>query len=93
MSNEFPSGSGKKTYDSCIFIKEEGMEYGISKSFEEMLKNLAFYAIIKELIEFGICRYRANFSNRYQDTDFVLYQKYTYEDACRLLNWEHNEVH
>lgn len=22
----------------------------------------------------------------------VLYQKYTYEDACRLLNWERNEV-
>ena len=26
------------------------------------------------------------------DTDFVLYQKYTYEDVCRLLNWENNEV-
>ena len=22
----------------------------------------------------------------------VLYQKYTYEDVCRLLNWENNEV-
>ena len=22
----------------------------------------------------------------------VLYQKYTYEDVCRLLNWEQNEV-
>ena len=29
---------------------------------------------------------------RYQDTDLVLYQKYTYEDVCRLLNWERNEV-
>lgn len=92
MSNEFPSGSGKKTYDSCIFIKEEESEYGISSSFNEMLKNPDFYNIIKELIEFGIHRYRMNFSSRYQDTDFVLYQKYTYEDACRLLNWEHNEV-
>ncbi len=60
--------------------------------FEEMLKNPDFSVIIKELIEFGIHRYKTNFSNRYQDTDFVLYQKYTYEDACRLLNWEHNEV-
>lgn len=25
-------------------------------------------------------------------TNLVLYQKYTYEDACRLLNWERNEV-
>jgi len=92
MSNEFTSGSGKRTYNSCIFIKEEGTEYGISGSFNEMLKNPDFYIIVKELIEFGIYRYKTNFSNRYQDTDFVLYQKYTYEDACRLLNWEHNEV-
>jgi len=26
------------------------------------------------------------------DTSFQLYQKYTYEDACRLLEWEKNEV-
>ena len=32
------------------------------------------------------------YKEHYQDTDFVLYQKYTYEDACRLLNWESNEV-
>ncbi len=92
MTNEFPSGSGKKTYESCVFIEQEGNEYGISKSFSEMLKNQEFYAIVKELVDFGITRYRTNFSKRYQDTDFVLYQKYTYEDACRLLNWENNEV-
>ena len=28
----------------------------------------------------------------YCSTDLVLYQKYTYEDVCRLLNWERNEV-
>lgn len=28
----------------------------------------------------------------YDMTDFVLYQKYTYEDVCRLLNWEQNEI-
>ena len=33
-----------------------------------------------------------HFKNTYKDTNFVLYQKYTYEDACRLLNWQHNEV-
>jgi len=92
MTNEFPSGSGKKTYDSCIFIEEEGEEYGISWDFAKMLENEEFYEIIKELVEFGIDRYRANFSRRYQDTNFVLYQKYTYEDVCRLLNWENNEV-
>lgn len=92
MTNEFPSGTGKKTYDSCVFIEEEGGDYKISRKFGEMLNNPEFNAIVKELVEFGISRYDANFSKRYQDTNFVLYQKYTYEDACKLLNWENNEV-
>lgn len=92
MTNEFPSGSGKKTYNSCVFIEKEGDEYGISMDFYEMLNNQEFYTIIKELVEFGISRYKTYYSDRYQDTDFVLYQKYTYEDVCRLLNWENNEV-
>ena len=57
-----------------------------------MLQNEDFYNILEELIDFCISRYKENFSTRYQDTDLVLYQKYTYEDACRLLNWERNEV-
>lgn len=64
----------------------------MSQSFGEMLQNEDFYNILEELIDFGISRYKENFSMRYQDTDLVLYQKYTYEDACRLLNWERNEV-
>ena len=92
MTNEFPSGSGKKTYETCVFIQKEGEEYGISRNFARMLGNSEFYQILQELIDFGISRYRQNFSLRYQDTEFVLYQKYTYEDVCRLLNWENNEV-
>lgn len=93
MTNEFPSGSGKKTYEKCVFIEQgEDSQYNVSKSFSQMLKNPDFFNIVKELVIFGIERYKENYSNRYQDTDFVLYQKYTYEDACRLLGWEHNEV-
>ena len=57
-----------------------------------MLQNPEFYGILKELIDFGIARYRRGYSSRYRDTNLVLYQKYTYEDACRLLDWENNEV-
>lgn len=57
-----------------------------------MLENPDFCCILKELTEFGISRYRRDYSQNYKDTAFVLYQKYTYEDVCRLLNWEHNEV-
>lgn len=64
----------------------------MSETFEEMLRNKEFCNILEELVDFGISRYKENFSMHYQDTNLVLYQKYTYEDACRLLNWERNEV-
>ena len=92
MTNEFPTSAAKKTYSQCVFLEKDGEDYRVSKSFGEMLQNEDFYNILEELIDFGISRYKENFSTRYQDTDLVLYQKYTYEDACRLLNWERNEV-
>lgn len=94
MTNEFPSGSSKKTYADCVFLEKEDVvdDYCISSSFSRMLENPKFYEILKELIEFGIERYKENYSKSYKNTDFVLYQKYTYEDVCRLLNWENNEV-
>lgn len=95
MTNVFPAGSSKKTYEKCVFIEKESDtsdEYQITKSFKQMLLNPEFYDILKELVEFGISRYRRDYSNTYKDTNFVLYQKYTYEDVCRLLNWENNEV-
>lgn len=92
MTNEFPSGVAKKTYTQCIFIEKEGEDYRISQSFKMMLQNPDFYQVLKEVVEFGIARYQKNYSKHYQDTELVLYEKYTYEDVCRLLNWKKNEV-
>lgn len=92
MTNEFPAGSGKKTYSQCVFIEDDGTDYKPTKTFMQMLLNDKFYEMLQELVEFGIRRYKRNYKNTYKQTDLVLYQKYTYEDVCRLLNWEQNEV-
>lgn len=94
LTNNFASGTGKNTYKECIFIEKDNLnnDYKITESFKNCLENYEFYSIIKELVEFGIERYKINYSNRYKDTQFVLYQKYTYEDVCRLLNWRTSEV-
>ena len=92
MTNEFPAGSGKKTYAQCVFIEKDDSDYKPAKSFAEMLANNDFYNILKALVDFGISRYKRDYSKTYGQTDLVLYQKYTYEDVCRLLNWEQNEV-
>lgn len=104
FTNEFQKGTGaEKTYAKCVFIEKdskepqnaisvltEGNEYRASNDFSAMLEDTEFYNILKELIEFGISRYKHNYSKGYRDTDLVLYQKYTYEDVCRLLGWEKN---
>lgn len=93
MTNEFPAGTGKNTYADCVFLeKEMDGAYTTSSEFRKMLLNKDFYDIVRELIDFGISRYEQNYSHRYKETSFVLYQKYTYEDVCRLLEWENNEV-
>lgn len=94
MTNEFPAGSNKGTYVECIFIEKnpEDGDFHASNSFAKMLENSDFHEILQELVAFGISRYERDYSNTYKNTDFVLYQKYTYEDVCRLLNWERNEV-
>lgn len=92
LTNEFPTGSAKKTYSKCIFIERQGNYYTISSEFKSCIENNFFKDMVMELIDFGLSRYNKNYSNRYMNTNFQLYQKYTYEDVCRLLEWEKGEV-
>ena len=47
---------------------------------------------VLDLIELGLYKNQKYFGNRYLDTTLQLYSKYTYDDVCRLLNWEKSEV-
>ncbi|MFT8351026.1 DUF3427 domain-containing protein [Clostridium saccharoperbutylacetonicum] len=91
LTNEFPNENSKGTYETCIFLEKYNSDYKISNIFSENLHCQDFKAIVLELIEFGIDRYKKFYSNRYMDTNFKLYQKYTYEDVCRLLEWDKNQ--
>ncbi len=92
LTNEFATGTGKKTYEECIFIQPDGDDYSISESFAKLLENEAFKKQVDEVIKFGLYRNSQEYSQRYENTSFQLYSKYTYEDVCRLLEWEKGEV-
>lgn len=93
LTNNFATGGSKGTYADCIFLEQDGPEeYRVSANFAEMLENPDFAAMLEELLTFARSRYETVYADRYQDTDLVLYQKYTYEDVCRLLNWEKSLV-
>ena len=66
--------------------------FKLSISFEEALKNEAFHDAVIELLEFGINRYKRDYSKPYTGTQFNLYKKYTYSEVCWLLGWKKEEV-
>ncbi len=88
LTGQFARGTGRKTYASCRFLQEEDGRWQIDPAFAEDLQNKAFHAQMQEVVRFGLNRWHRVYQKRYRDTDLVLYQKYTYEDVCRLLNWE-----
>ncbi|WP_270460911.1 DEAD/DEAH box helicase [Faecalitalea cylindroides] len=92
LTNEFATGTGKKTYEECVFIQLDGDDCCISESFAKLLENEAFKKQVDEVIKFGLYRNSQEYSQRYENTSFQLYSKYTYEDVCRLLEWEKGEV-
>lgn len=91
LTNQFPKEAEREKYSDCVLIEKlENGDYRLSDSFNQDLQNPVFREMIQELIDFGIDRYEENYAQPYKDTNFRLYQKYTYEDVCRLLNWERN---
>lgn len=91
LTNNFAKEEERKKFKDCVFIEQyrDGV-YRISSNFRRLLKNKTFSEMISELIDFGIENYNEYYSSRYKNTNFQLYQKYTYEDVCRLLNWKRN---
>lgn len=91
LTNEFPKEGDRKKYKDCVLIQKTSDGYQIDETFKRLIAaNPEFLKIIDELIEYGIDNYMENYSDLYKDTNFQLYQKYTYEDVCRLLNWQKN---
>lgn len=87
LTNLFTISNEQAKFSNCIFIKESDNDYIISDIFKSVLQDEKFYFQINEILDFALERYQKYYQNRYKDTNLVLYQKYTYEEVCYLLNW------
>ncbi|TQQ85232.1 DUF3427 domain-containing protein [Peptacetobacter hominis] len=93
LSNEFAVNSTEKRKNAnCKFIDECEGKYIVNPKFKKALSDKNLEYEILEVVEYGIRKYKAAYSNKYKDTEFNLYKKYTYEDVCKLLNWSTNVV-
>lgn len=90
LSNTFCKEQEREKYKYCKFIEKSDGNFHSSGNFQESLKDKEFRKMVNELVEFGIHRYKMKYSEQYKNTNFQLYEKYTYEDVCRLLNWDKN---
>ena len=89
LTQNFATGSSKDTFKDVKIIDEQ---WNISNTFSQLLLNEEFKRQVIEVIDYAIDVYKSKYMNRYKDTDLCLYEKYTYEDVCRLLNWDKSLV-
>ena len=83
LNQNFQTGTGAKTYE----------QYKFDQHFIDLIySNPEFKEMVEELIAYSKRMYIKNYTHRYKDTDLCLYQRYTYEDVCRLLNFDKGMV-
>lgn len=82
---------GNEFKDTHIIVKSEH-KFFFDESFIEAKHNKEFVELLDEVIDYGLERYDKIYSNSYKHSNFKLYQKYTYEDVCRGLDWDTNHV-
>ena len=87
LTNEFTISNERAKYANCIFIKPLGDDFTIDDNFSKILQTENFARILQEILSFAQAQYEKHYINHYRETNFVLYQKYTYEEVCHLLNW------
>lgn len=88
LTNQFQVGAAKNSFENAVFLNDQRP----AVSFLAQLKDDGFKASLLELVEYGLFRNSKYYGKHYLKSSFSLYQKYSYEDVCRLLEWEKNEV-
>lgn len=84
------SGSYLAMSDSICLLEETEDTWCPSLELARALQNGEFKRQLLEVIDFGLSRYKVQYVDAYEDTSFVLNEKYTYEEVCRLLGWSQN---
>lgn len=91
LDSAFAVLSGSFSSAGQSLIEFDGERYIPNRQFAAALEDGEFKRHIMEALDFGLSRNSQFYGKTYRDTNFVLCAKYTYEDVCKLLNWEKNQ--
>jgi superfamily II DNA or RNA helicase len=90
LDGSFLTGAQAKTFSHCRFLAEGQRDFSVSALFATALKDEEFRRQLAEIVDYGIFVNAKRFGHNHGHSSLVLYQKYTYEDVCRLLEWKQN---
>ena len=91
LSDGFLQKSYRKRYTGISFINRDGDRYAPTEYFKEAIKDDVFKLLFNDILTYINKKYKNSFNNRYNNSNLVLFQKYSRKDACRLLNWQDDE--
>lgn len=84
-----------------FFIEKEKEKYGltqffdddykISEQFNRFLANNNYRKYLEDIIDYALLKYQKVYLPQTEGINLKLYEKYSRKDACRLLNWPHDD--
>lgn len=91
MNCAFHNLSDRKKYYSKDLLVMEKDSIKKTEYFTELLKNLTFKNFLEDLTAVAALKFEKSFNPEKYNDGFILYEKYTRKDVCRILNWLKDE--
>jgi superfamily II DNA or RNA helicase len=80
----------KELGSNDLILQKEGLIHS-SSFFKYQLENSTYRQFLLDNVYYGISKFNQIFSLKNYLDGFLIYQKYSRKDICRILNWENNE--
>ena len=93
INGEFFNKSNKESYglEGKDFLFIDGDTIQGSPYFEELLRNQSFYDYLSDLIKVAKGAFDKKYNHGKYSGGFILYEKYSRKDVCRILQWKKDE--
>jgi hypothetical protein len=104
IHSEFNIEISDETLESCLnnlnfefvrknerIITQNKKVFRFEMQFQKLLQNQTFLFYFEDLINYSVLTYRQIFKAKNYRQGFLLYEKYSRKDVCRILNWKFNE--
>jgi SOS-response transcriptional repressor LexA len=75
--------------NDVVIVNVDNIE--LSNSFKKNIDYKTFCQFLNDNIEYSISSYNKIYQKELFQDGFILYQKYSRKDVCRILNWDYNE--